>query len=71
MRYNAAMNRYYQRKRAKTNGVVAIKTVAHKLARACYQILRGGTDDFLGLQRARARASMPNRHGTTALIQKR
>ena len=36
--------RYYQRKRAKTNGVVAIKTVAHKLARACYFMLREGTD---------------------------
>jgi len=30
-----------------------------------------GTDDFLGLQRARGRVSMPNRHGPTALIQKR
>jgi len=29
-----------QRKRARTNGVVAIKTVAHKLARACYYIMR-------------------------------
>ena len=44
MRYNAVINRYYQRKRAKSNGVVAIKTVAHKLARACYHILREGTD---------------------------
>jgi hypothetical protein len=38
VRHNAAINRYYQLKRAKTNGVVAIKTVAHKLARACYHI---------------------------------
>ena len=44
VRYNATIKRYYQRKRAKTNGVVAIKTVAHKLARACYYILRDGTD---------------------------
>ena len=44
VRYNAVINRYYQRKRAKTNGVVAIKTIAHKLARACYHILRDGTD---------------------------
>lgn len=44
VRYNATIKRYYQRKRAKTNGVVAIKTVAHKLARACYDILRDGTD---------------------------
>jgi transposase len=33
-----------QRKRARTNGIVAIKTVAHKLARACFYMLREGTD---------------------------
>ena len=44
MRYNPVINRYYQRKRAKSNGVVAIKAVAHKLARACYHMLREGTD---------------------------
>ena len=44
VRYNPTIKRYYQRKRAKTNGVVAIKTVAHKLARACYYMLRDGTD---------------------------
>jgi transposase len=44
VRYNARINRYYQRKRAKTTGVVAIKTVAHKLARACYCMLREDTD---------------------------
>jgi transposase len=44
VRYNPRIKRYYQRKRAKTNGVVAIKTVAHKLARACYYMLRDGTD---------------------------
>ena len=40
IRYHDAARRFYQRKRAKTNGIVAIKTVAHKLARACYHILR-------------------------------
>ena len=40
VRYSPQIKRYYQRKRAKTNGIVAIKTVAHKLARACYYILR-------------------------------
>jgi len=40
VRYCPQIKRYYQRKRAKTNGIVAIKTVAHKLARACYHILR-------------------------------
>jgi transposase len=43
VRHNATIARYFQRKRAKTNGIVAIKTVAHKLARACYYMLRDGT----------------------------
>jgi transposase len=40
VRYNPRIKRYYQRKCARTNRIVAIKTVAHKLARACYYILR-------------------------------
>nr|VFK24816.1 MAG: Transposase [Candidatus Kentron sp. LPFa] len=44
VRYNPHIKRYYQRKRAKTNGRIAIKTVAHKLARACFYILRDGTE---------------------------
>ena len=40
VRYNAQIKRYYQRKCARSNGIVALKTVAHKLARACYYILR-------------------------------
>ena len=43
VRHNAVIARYFQRKRAKTNAIVAIKTVAHKLARACYYMLREGT----------------------------
>jgi transposase len=40
VRYNPQIKRYYQRKQAKTNGVVAIKAVAHKLARACDDMMR-------------------------------
>ena len=40
VRYNPRIKRYYQRKRERTNGLIAIKTVAHKLARACFYILR-------------------------------
>ena len=40
IRYNDNIKRYYQRKQAKTNKVVALKTVAHKLASACYYIMR-------------------------------
>jgi transposase len=35
-----AVNRYYQRKKAKTNGIVAIKAISNKLARASYYIMR-------------------------------
>jgi len=34
------IQQYYQRKQAKTKNVVAIKAVAHKLARACYYVMR-------------------------------
>jgi transposase len=40
VRYEQRIKRFYDRKRAKTNAVVAIKAVAHKLARAVYHILR-------------------------------
>src|SRR5207253_10897820 len=39
VRYNGQIKRYYQRKKDKTNRVVAIKAVAHKLARACYYVM--------------------------------
>lgn len=40
VRYNERVRRFYQRKKAKTNGIVAIKAIAHKLARACYHVLK-------------------------------
>lgn len=39
-RYNSRINRFYQRKKAKRNGAVAIKAVAHKLARASFYVMR-------------------------------
>jgi hypothetical protein len=42
-RHNTAIRRWYERKRTKKHRVVAIKTVAHKLARACYHMLREGS----------------------------
>lgn len=42
IQYNERIKRFYERKAAKTKRVVAIKAVAHKLARACYHILRDG-----------------------------
>ena len=40
VRYNAHIKRFYQRKAAKTNQIVATKAVAHKLARAAYHVMR-------------------------------
>ena len=40
IRFNDTVKRYYQRKLAKTQVVVARKAVALKLARACFYVLR-------------------------------
>ena len=42
LRFNARAQRFYQRKLAKSNNntILARKTVAHKLARACYSLMR-------------------------------
>lgn len=37
--YEAVIRTYYQRKQARTHPLVALKAVAHKLARACYHML--------------------------------
>lgn len=50
IRFDSVIGRFYQRKLAKAHRVVAIKSVAHKLARACYYILR----DQVPFDRAKA-----------------
>jgi transposase len=40
IRWSPAVARWYERKKARTNTVVAIKAVGHKLARAAYYMLR-------------------------------
>ena len=40
IRYNDKVKSFYQKKKAKTNGIIATKAVAHKLARACYHIMK-------------------------------
>jgi transposase len=40
IRYEPLIARFYQRKKAKSHAVVAIKAVAHKLSRACYYVMR-------------------------------
>ncbi len=39
-RHNDKARKFHQRKVARTNNIVATKALAHKLARACYFILR-------------------------------
>jgi transposase len=41
-RYCTEAKRFYERKKAKTNTIVATKALAHKLARACYHMLKDG-----------------------------
>ena len=41
-RFCPEAKRFYERKKAKTNNIVATKALAHKLARACYHILKEG-----------------------------
>jgi transposase len=40
IRYYGPIKRFYQRKHAKTDGIIAVKAVAHKLARAAYYVQR-------------------------------
>ena len=42
VRYDPTIKRFYQRKKTQVHAVVAIKAVAHKLARACYHVMREG-----------------------------
>jgi transposase len=39
-RYCPEAKRFYERKKARTNNIVATKALAHKLARACYHMLK-------------------------------
>lgn len=40
IRYSAKAHRFYQRKKAKKNGIVAIKALSNKICRASYYIMR-------------------------------
>ena len=43
IRANEKIKKFYQRKAAKKNKIIAIKAVAHKLSRACYHIMKDQT----------------------------
>jgi transposase len=40
LRYSPEAKRFYNRKKSKTNSVVATKALAHKLARACFHMMK-------------------------------
>lgn len=44
VRYDERVKKFYQRKKSKTNGIVAIRAVAHKLARAAYCMMTNQTE---------------------------
>ena len=44
VRHHPVAQRYFQRKRTKTNGIVANRALAHKLARASYYVMRDQVD---------------------------
>ncbi len=43
-RFHEAVRSYYEKKMARTNRIVAIKAVSHKLARASYYVMRDGVE---------------------------
>lgn len=44
LRFSTAAKRFYERKKARTNAALATKALAHKLARACYHMLKEHTE---------------------------
>ncbi len=44
IRYNKKAKQFYQKKAAKTQRVVALKALSHKLARACYYVIKNNED---------------------------
>ncbi len=44
IRFNEKAKQFYQRKMAKTKRIVALKALSHKLARACYYVIKNNED---------------------------
>jgi transposase len=49
IRFHRPVHRFYERKQARTHRVVALKAVAHKLARASYHVMRDRVPFKIGL----------------------
>ncbi len=43
-RHHEEAKKYFQRKKSKTNGIIAIRALAHKLARASYHVMKDQVD---------------------------
>jgi transposase len=48
--FHPPIKQFYEKKKTKTNGIIAIRAVAHKLARASYWIMK--TDELFDMKRA-------------------
>lgn len=44
IRYNEKAKKFYQKKLAKTKRIVALKALSHKMARACYYVMKNNED---------------------------
>ena len=44
IRYDKRIRSFYDRKRSRTKRIVALKAVAHKIARACYHMINDDKD---------------------------
>jgi len=44
IRFNTKAKQFYQKKAAKTKRVVALKALSHKLARACYYVIKNNEE---------------------------
>lgn len=44
IRFNEKAKQYYQKKMAKTKRIVALKALSHKMARACYYVMKNNED---------------------------
>jgi len=44
IRFDRTIQRFYERKKSRTKRIVALKAVAHKLARACYHMIKSDTE---------------------------
>ncbi|MEN8123449.1 MAG: IS110 family transposase [Bacteroidota bacterium] len=66
-RFNSVINKYYTKKQLKTNRIIAIKALAHKLSKACYYIIKDQVHfdemKLLGIKKTQIKATEVNQNG--------